>query len=161
MRAAGSSMNAPGCSLREMGSRPERRMGHPASEMAHPGWRTCVHERTVEHDAPLMGHPERRSSHPEALMEHPGRNGEAVFRGESVLPGRKAVPGGKMGRFGRENVIIAGVGCDGPDWSTAPARCVSPTFRTAEHPRPFLSVRGFHANVDHDSFHTRRLDSGL
>ena len=77
-------MNAPGCSLREMGSRPERRMGHPAPEMEHPGWRTCVHERAVEHPAPLMGHPERRSSHPEALMEHPGRNGAAVFRGKSV-----------------------------------------------------------------------------
>jgi hypothetical protein len=96
----------------------------------------CAPLTAVEHPAPLMGHPERRSSHPEALMEHPERNGAAVFRGKSVLPGRKAVPGGKMGRFGRENEIIAGVGCDGPDESTGPARSVSPTFRTAlGHPR--------------------------
>ena len=96
MRAAGSSMNAPGCSLREMGSRPARRMDDPSPEMEHPGWRTCVHERAVEHPAPLMGHPERRSSHPVAFMEHPERNGAAVFRGKRVIPGRKAAPGGKM-----------------------------------------------------------------
>ena len=89
-------MNAPGCSLREMGSCPEGRVGHPAPGMEHPGWRTCVHDRAVEHPASLMGHPERRNSHPEALMEHPGRNGAAVFRGKRVIPGRKAAPGGKM-----------------------------------------------------------------
>ena len=131
MPAAGSSMNAPGGSLREMGSRPEWRIGHPEPVMEHAEERTCVHERAMEHPVPLMGHPERRSSHPEAFMEHPGRNGAAIFRGKSVLLGRKAVPGGKMGRFGRESWFIAGIGCDGRDRSTGPARCVSPTFRTA------------------------------
>jgi len=115
-----------------MGSRPERLMDHPAPMMEHPGWRTCVHERAVEHPASLMGHPGRRSSHPEAFMEHPGRNGAAVFWGKSAIPGRKAVPGGKMGRFGRENGFIAGVGWYGRDWSTDLARAVSPTFRTAQ-----------------------------
>lgn len=142
IRAAGSSMNAPGCSLREMGSRPERLMDHPASEMEHPGWRTCVHERAVEHPAPLMGHPERRSSHPEALMEHPGRNGAAVFRGKSAIPGRKAVSGGQNRRVGRENGFIAGVGWNGFDWSTDPARAVSPTFRTALEGGPHSPLCG-------------------
>ncbi len=130
MLEAGSSMNAPGCSLREMGSRPERRIGHPAPEMEHPGWRTAVHEWAVEHPAPLMGHPKRRSSHPAALMEHPGRNGAAIFLGNSLIPGWKAVSGGKIGRVGRQSGFIAGIGCDGRDWSTAPAWGVSPTFRT-------------------------------
>lgn len=123
-------MDAPGCSLREMGSSPERLMDHPAPEMERPGWRTCVHERAVEHPASLMGHPGRRISHPEAFMEHTGRNGAAVFREKSVPPGRKAVLGGKMRRFGRENGFIADVGWNGRDWSTEPARAVSPIFRT-------------------------------
>ena len=136
MLAAGASMNAPGCSLREMGSRPERLMDGPELVMEQPGWRTCVHDRAVEHPALLMGHPERRSSHSEALMEHPERNGAAIFRVKSVIPGRKAVPGGKMGRFGRESWFIAGVGWNGRNESTGTARAVSPTFRTARtHPQ--------------------------
>ena len=129
-------MNAPGCSLREMGSRPEWRMGNPEPTAEHPGWRTCVHEWTVEHPTPMMGHPERRSSHPAAFMEHPGRNGAAIFLGKAALSGRKAVLGGKIRRVGRENGFIASVGCDAPDESTGPARSVSPTFRTAlGHPQ--------------------------
>ena len=136
MLAAGSSMNAPGCSLCEMGSRPERRMDDPAPEMEHPDWQTCVHERAVEHPALLMGHPGWRSSHPEAFMEHPGRNGAAVFLGRSTIPGRKAVPGGKMGRFGLESGFIAGVGWNGRDLCTDPARAlVRHSVRDSSHHR--------------------------
>ncbi len=130
MLAAGCPLNASGCSLREMGSRPDRWMDAPEPVMEHPEVRTCNHERRMEHPAPLMGHPERRSSHPEAFMEHPGRNGAAVFRGKSTIPGRKVVPGGQNRRFGRENGFIADVGWNGRDWSTEPARAVSPIFRT-------------------------------
>ena len=134
--AAGSSMNGPGCALRELGSRPKRRMDDPEPVMEHPEGRTCVHERAVEHPAPVMGQPERRSSHPEAFMEHPERNGAAISRGNSAILCRKAVLEGKMGLFERENGFIACIGCDGRDRSTGPARCVSPTFRTAPtHPR--------------------------
>jgi hypothetical protein len=99
-------MSAPGCSTEEMGSRPERRMGHPAPEMQHPARRTCVHERAVGHPALLMGHPERRSGHPEAVMEHPGRNGAAIFRGKSAIPGRKAVPGAWNSGGGAERGVV-------------------------------------------------------
>jgi hypothetical protein len=85
-----------------------------------------------------MGHPERRSSHPEAFMEHPGRNGAAVWRLRTALLPRNTVPEAGNGIRGRRRRVvgvkrsfIAGIGCDGGDKSTGPARSVSPTFRTA------------------------------
>ena len=141
MLAAGSSMNGPGCALRELGSRPKRRMDDPEPVMEHPEGRTCVHERAVGHPAPLMGHPGRRSSHPEAFMEHPGRNGAAVWRLRTALLPRNTVPGAGIGIRGRDRRVvgvkrnfIAGIGCDGRDRSTGPARCVSPVFRTGCRP---------------------------
>lgn len=137
MLAAGSSMNGPGCSLREMGSSPERRMGHPASVMKHPDRRTGVHERAVEHPAPPMGHPERRSSHPAAFMEHPGRNGAAVWRLRTALLPRNTVPEAGNGIRGRDRravgvkrSFIADIGCDGRDRSTDPAPAVSQSSLT-------------------------------
>jgi hypothetical protein len=143
MLAAGSSMNALGCSLREMGSRPARRMDAPEPVMEHPEGRTCVHERAMEHPAPLRGHPERRSSHPAALMEHPERNGAAVWRLRTALLPRNTVRGAENGIRGRDRRVvgvkrsfIADIGWNGRDKSTDPARCGSPTFRTVfGHPR--------------------------
>jgi hypothetical protein len=76
------------------------------------------------------------NSAPAALRAAPERNRGGVFRAKSPVSGRKAAPGVKISRVERENEFIAGIRFDGRDWSTDPARGVSPTSRTlpAIHP---------------------------
>ena len=74
--------------------------------------------------------PRQRELRPRSVQRGPRAKWGRRLPGESPVSGRKAAPGGKISRVGRENEFIAGIRCDGRDWSTGPARCASPTSRT-------------------------------
>ena len=82
--------------------------------------------------------PRQRELRPRSVQRGPRAKWGRRLPGESPVSGQKAAPGGKIRRVGRENEFIVGIRCDGPDRSTAPARCVSPASRT---PVPDAEIR--------------------
>lgn len=136
-RGTGAPLHAAGASVQEMGAAPGWRSAAPAPSSDAPGrWNSAP--------VPASDAPARRNSAPATASDAPGsgnsapaassaapeRNGGGVCRGKSTVSGQKAAPGGKMGRLERKSGFMADIGCDEPDWSTAPAWAVSPTFRT-------------------------------
>jgi hypothetical protein len=92
-----------------------------------------------QHHRPLAERGHRCTAESSAA---PAANGGVVFRGKSPVSGRKAAPGGEIEAVGAKIGFIAGVGCDGTNWSTGPANGGSPIFRTGFEGGPHSPLCG-------------------